>query len=129
MKKAILYQGPLIACAGAIFVLSSLPQVSRVPLPYHLDKLAHAVVYGVLAITARRAFFHQSGSPWLRQHAAILAVVFALVYGVTDEFHQRFVPGRVSSLLDLVADVAGAAVAVSIRERSMRKRASVTTPN
>ncbi len=129
MKKALLYQGPLIAWAGAIFVLSSLPQVSRVPLPYHLDKLAHAVVYGVLAITAHRAFFRQAGSSWLRQHAAILAVVFALVYGVTDEFHQQFVPGRVSSLLDLVADAAGAVITVSILEWRMQKRTSVTTPN
>jgi VanZ family protein len=129
MKKMLLYQGPLIACAGIIFVLSSLSQVSRIPLPHHLDKLAHAVVYAVLAITARRAFSHQAGSAWLKRHASILAVVFSLVYGVTDEFHQQFVPGRVSSLLDLVADVAGAAVAVAVLEWRMQKRASVTTSN
>jgi VanZ family protein len=35
------------------------------------------------------------------------------VYGVSDEFHQRFVPGRNASIEDWVADVAGAAVGVA----------------
>ncbi|HSN67851.1 MAG TPA: VanZ family protein, partial [Thermoanaerobaculia bacterium] len=42
-----------------------------------------------------------------------LAVFFLSVgWGVLDEYHQRFVPTRESSGLDLLADAAGAAAAV-----------------
>jgi VanZ family protein len=112
MKRVLWNQGPVIAWAATIFILSSLPQVSRLPLPYHLDKLVHAIVYGILAWTAHRACFEQTSWPSIRRHAAALAVAFAVVYGLTDEFHQSFVPGRFSSLLDLAADVFGAVVAV-----------------
>jgi VanZ family protein len=114
-----------VAWAVTIFVLSSLPQVSRVPLPYHLDKLVHAVVYGILAWTAQRAFFHQSWWPAGRTWSIALAIGFTTLYGLTDEFHQSFVPGRVSSVLDLGADVLGAVVATSLiawRRRAKERR-------
>lgn len=114
MREAVKYQGPLVAWAVTIFLLSSFPQVSRVPLPYHLDKLAHAIVYGILAWTAQRAFFHQSWWAAGRKWSIALAIAFATLYGLTDEFHQSFVPGRVSSVLDLGADILGAIVATSL---------------
>ena len=49
--------------------------------------------------------------------------LFALLYGMTDEFHQQFVPGRFSSLMDIAADVAGAVIAVWFRN----KRSNHTT--
>jgi len=42
---------------------------------------------------------------------ALLAVLASTVYGVTDEVHQRFVPGRTADLLDLAADAVGATIA------------------
>jgi VanZ family protein len=117
----------LVGWAVTIFVLSSLPQVSRIPLPYHLDKLAHAVVYGVLAWTAHRAFHHQHWWEAVRRRSIILTLVFATLYGLTDELHQSFVPGRVSSHLDLFADVFGAGVAVILiawRRRSVELRSA-----
>ena len=41
---------------------------------------------------------------WLR---VLVVGVLALVYGCTDEYHQSFVEGRDSSVLDLVADLTG----------------------
>ena len=37
----------------------------------------------------------------------VLAVVLALVYGISDEFHQFFVPGRNMSLFDVFLDSIG----------------------
>jgi len=45
---------------------------------------------------------------------AVWAATLAVAYGVTDEWHQRFVPGRSATLGDLAADAVGAVVAVAI---------------
>ena len=37
----------------------------------------------------------------------ILAIFIAIVYGISDEFHQYFVPGRSSSVGDVFVDTAG----------------------
>lgn len=51
---------------------------------------------------------------YLATGRAWLAVLLASLYGVSDEVHQAFVPGRSADLLDWLADTAGAAVAVSL---------------
>ena len=42
------------------------------------------------------------------------AWLLATLYGVVDELHQSFVPGRVCSFADLVSDASGAALAVVV---------------
>ena len=37
-----------------------------------------------------------------------MSVVLAACYGVVDEIHQCFVPGRTASAADLLSDIAGA---------------------
>jgi hypothetical protein len=45
---------------------------------------------------------------------AWLAVLIVSVFGVTDEWHQSFVPGRDCDVLDWLADTTGAALAVTL---------------
>ena len=46
------------------------------------------------------------------------AWIFAVIYAVTDEFHQSFVPGRHPSAFDVILfDATGAAIALWIKER------------
>ena len=45
---------------------------------------------------------------------AVLAWVLAVAYGLTDEFHQSFVPDRNGRLDDVVTDAIGAAVGVVV---------------
>lgn len=68
-------------------------------LPPGSDKLAHALAYLVLGALGSLA----TGS---RPAGALLAVL----YGISDEIHQSFVPGRFPDLWDLVADSVGALV-------------------
>ena len=70
-------------------------------IPYG-DKVAHAGAYGLLA-----GFF------WLALRRTVLPIVLSTLYGVTDELHQAFVPGRSLDVLDLVADAVGACLFIS----------------
>ena len=77
------------------------------------DKDGHAVLYAGLACLLVRAL---SGARWSRVTggASAIAVGLAAAYGMTDEFHQWFVPGRTADPADWVADVAGAAIGVGV---------------
>lgn len=108
------YWMPAVVWAGAIFVISGLPPVipaEEKPLLWLIptDKLAHAAAYGLLAalvlFALRRA--HKMTLPI----AALLAILLTSAYGVTDEWHQSFVPGRHAGVDDWVADAIGAALA------------------
>jgi len=93
-----------------IFMLSALPG-DELHQPFFPgdDKVAHLVVYGALAAAALFAI-----SPrWRRIYPAavcLVVVMACLIYGISDEFHQSFVPGRNPSAADLVADGVGALI-------------------
>jgi len=71
------------------------------------DKTLHFAAYAVLSLLMLRAFAggRLEGITWRR---ALLAIVLTTIYGASDEFHQRFTPGRTPDLLDLRADAIGA---------------------
>lgn len=101
---------PVAAYMAVIFYLSSLPQP---PIPEEVsDKSAHAFGYFGLGVLAARAV--AGGLPArMTVRLALTAAAIAVGYGVTDETHQMFVPGRSADLLDLYADAAGACIGVA----------------
>ncbi len=103
--------GPVAIYALAIFVESSISHVPEFPSGF-TDKDGHGLLYAGLAILVLRAC---SGARWdgVTLRAAIVAILFAAFYGITDEFHQWFVPGRTADVYDWMADTLGAAVAVA----------------
>ena len=95
---------PMILVMGTIFFLSH-QSGDTVELPTFpgADKLAHLSIYGVLAATVIVA----CGMRLRSRRPAVVALVTVLVclfYGLSDEFHQSFIPGRFVSGLDLLAD-------------------------
>jgi VanZ family protein len=104
---------PALGWAAVIFVLSSFPG-SAYPETHvaNADKLVHAVVYGLLGALITRGFLRGTG---LRlASAAALAISLATVYGMSDELHQRFVPGRNSDWHDVAADAVGALLGAAL---------------
>lgn len=93
-----------------IFVQSSFPTPPQVPSFRFSDKLLHLVGYGLLALLFCRAF--NSSERWRNRRVAlfILTVVSTTVYGVSDEWHQYFVPGRCSEVADVAADFVGSVI-------------------
>ncbi len=122
MKRFLWYQAPFLAACIAIFAVSSLQRVPEVPLPVLQDKIPHAIVFGILAVLAHRAFFNQGRIPVLARVPMTSAFLFSLFYGALDELHQYYVPGRNTDIWDLVADVVGAAIGLAILSVILRRR-------
>jgi len=72
------------------------------------DKLVHFGVFGLLATLVVRVFF--DGQRRLR--SALIALALVSAYGLSDEVHQSFTPGRAVEVADWVADTLGATIAV-----------------
>ncbi|HET9313931.1 MAG TPA: VanZ family protein [Vicinamibacteria bacterium] len=109
MRRALQYWAPLAAWMLVIFVASAQPRVPHqddVP-----DWLSHGTAYLVLAVLAARAF-GAGTAPDLR--LAACAFAFCVAYGVSDEWHQSFVPGRHSDPWDVAKDGVGATVGVAL---------------
>ena len=105
---------PLVAMMTILFILSHQPG-DTLPLPavVNLDKLLHFMAYTVLGL----AFLFALPPGWRIRRpsaAAVATVLFCLAYGLSDEFHQQFVPGRFPGADDLVADTLGGLCAVAI---------------
>ena len=71
------------------------------------DKALHATEYAGLALLLCRAI-RGEGVGW--GLSIVLAVMVASAYAASDEWHQLYVPGRDSDILDWTADTLGAAV-------------------
>jgi len=93
---------------AVIFGLSSLPGDAVPGSGY--SSLGHFVMYAVLGGLYYAALAPRMG----RGRAAVAAVALASLYGVTDEFHQSFVPGRFPDMADWAVDTVGATVGVSV---------------
>lgn len=109
MKRAAwpLVWAPVVAYAGLIFFMSSLTPSEIGPSEiWRFDKLIHTAEYAVLGAVVCRALL--LGPRLSARWAVLLAIVAAASYGLSDEWHQSFVPGRDSSGWDALADLTGA---------------------
>ena len=115
MTQITKYWMPVILYAGLIAFLSSLssPGIKIPSLFYGLDdKIIHAVEYAILAILCYRAYRWTFVKKLVR-YASLLAIVTAILFGITDEIHQAFVPFRHPDVWDLVADAVGSFLGVA----------------
>lgn len=97
-----------LAWMGVIFWLSAQPDLPHAPEPWldvAVKKTGHAALYGVLAWLYLNTL-RGDGPPSGRTR--LLALGLAVLYAVTDEIHQSFVPGRTPSPWDVVIDGVGA---------------------
>ncbi len=104
---------PSIVMMGAIFFFSSLP-AGLIPSFGEWDllikKAGHASGYALLGLAYYFALPPRlsSGFRW------VLAMILVILFALSDEFHQSFVLGRNSSVIDVGIDAMGAAIALTI---------------
>lgn len=90
--------------ASLIFYLSSLSvSPDQIPPFFMFDKVLHFTEYGIFGVLL---FFAIKEEGWT-QRPLLLVFIIGTLYGLSDEFHQYFVPTRESDVLDLLADAAG----------------------
>ena len=104
-----------------IFYLSNQPTLPTPVMFVHQDKAVHFLAYAVMGLLAWRLFAHHIAVPiWIW----FATVAFCSLYGMSDEYHQSFVDGRTSEVLDWLADTLGAAIAGSLMWYRYRFNAS-----
>ena len=108
---------PVVAWAGGIFVLSSIPDLGTGLGGWDLAlrKIAHAAEFALLGFLLVRA----TGAEWA-------SLALGVVYAISDEVHQHFVPGRLGSPLDVAIDAVGVAFGVLLWQRATRTRRVAT---
>ena len=104
---------PVVAWAALIFALSSVPDLGTGLGGWDLvlRKLAHAGEYAVLGALLLRA-----------TGRAGLAFGLGLLYAISDELHQVFVPGRMGSPVDVAIDAIGVACGIAIWQLARSRR-------
>ena len=96
---------PVIGYSGIIFYVSGLPSLGMpLPIPF-IDKLVHLVEYSILGFLFSRAL---KGTTLLtNKNILVSCTIFCILFGLSDELHQMFVPGRDATLGDALADSIG----------------------
>lgn len=109
-RTAVGLWGPPALYAGVIFWLSSralVDEVALLPLWLQVDKVQHGLAYAGLSALCLRAL---AAGQWegVTPRRVLTAVAMCVLYGLSDEWHQSFVPARSADAADVVADGAGA---------------------
>lgn len=105
----ILHWLPALAWMALIFYMSSRTGLAG---PAWVSVAGHIVEYGVLAGLLYFALNRTTRGDRLK--IAALAIILATLYGISDEWHQSFVPGRVPDMIDVLTDfLAATAVAAT----------------
>ena len=122
MRVIVRYWLPLVVWMAVIFYFSAQPA-----LPEHPDdqadrvikKSCHLAEYAVLAGLWWRAL----RTTRAEAQAPALAAAFSILYALSDEWHQTFVPGRDGNLFDFAVDSAGVLIALGALWMAHRLRA------
>lgn len=109
----ILVRIPALVITGISWYISS-RQTFPSPDFTNSDKVVHFICFGALAFCWT---FWFSSSKWIQKRFICSLFVFLItaLYGMADEFHQSFVPGRDCSFFDWLADSAGTVCAIAFR--------------
>ncbi len=110
IKQFIFLWGPVLVWMGIIFAFSSRPRISvseTYIVNFLIFKLLHMIEYAILFLLLARAFGKSMKN---RKQAIIYALLFAVLYAISDEIHQTFIPTREGKIRDVLIDALGIAI-------------------
>lgn len=115
---------PTLAWMGVIFYLSGRTGSElQTFFPFIKDfNPGHLIAYFILGGLIYSSLARSTAS----RHLVFWSIFLSIIYGLSDEYHQSFVPGRSPELRDLLNDTAGAVLSVLLykfyKERFKKKR-------
>ena len=116
------YYLPVVIWAVRMMIVSSIPNLGPQPLNFTFgDKIEHFIEYAILGFLLSLALFKTRSRPIMLSAIAICAA-----YGIIDELHQLFVPGRDADPFDALADIIGSAAGVGIYARLKNRFTSLS---
>lgn len=100
------YYVPVALYLLFIYIFSSLSiNINDIPV-LGSDKIMHILEYAVLGFLFMRAYLNTAGEEF-KVRGVFTTVFFAFLFGCSDEYHQLYVPNRIVSLGDILADTIG----------------------
>jgi VanZ family protein len=123
------YLGLTLSFMGLIFYFSHEPRPLGLQFPGGWDKVLHTLEYSILGyLLAKTLRFFEV------RKIALLGWMIGSLYGLSDEIHQYFVPGREASVMDLFFDsigtLIGTIIALNLRKiEKYRKDTAITIPD
>jgi VanZ family protein len=113
-NKYAYYHFPWQLMMILIFILSSIPGDRFPEIQFRFaDKVAHFFVFGILGLLLARSI-RITLNPFWKSKYIVWSILIGIFYGLIDEWHQMFIPGRYASMSDLIADLLGIVCFVSV---------------
>jgi VanZ family protein len=78
-----------------------------------IRKSAHVTEYAIFSLLVARAFL-SSSRPWLSRGWFVAGFLVLTALAASDEYHQSFVPSRTAAVTDVLIDMSGGLVALTI---------------
>lgn len=133
MKDWIERWGPAVLVMAIIFIASATPNSDLPALgawDFFAKKGGHMLGYALLAVAISHGLNSRKS---ITRPQFILAVCLAIVYAASDEWHQKFTPGRHASINDVFIDATGATIGLAfwywVRARFLRRQKAINSRN
>ena len=123
-RKFLICWLPLIVYCLAIYIQSARPSPEHLPDVKFFDKILHFAAYGLLGVL----FFRAYETLPLKNNKYLLilfSIGSAILYGISDEIHQYFVPFRHADIMDVIANSIGSFCGVYFYYRWANRKATV----
>lgn len=107
-KAKIFYAIMTLLIAIVIFLFSNISTPIGIKTAFNIATLYHFGVFFMFTFFLSMTLINKK----ISNKTILLILLISLIYALSDEFHQIFVPGRVCSIKDLFVDFAGSLLSV-----------------
>jgi VanZ family protein len=123
IKRIVYVWGPAIMVMVLIFTFSSRQGISvseELAVDFIVLKGAHIIMYAILYFLLFRAFYLNAHHTKRDPPPYIVPLIVAVVYGMSDEIHQTFVPTREGHIRDVFIDAIGIYIMYTLIKRNAK---------